>query len=360
MLRKCHTASLALGLVSLLVLSACGPDLGPCDMTAATQLIYKRGTDSIGCKYPDMPDAGVGSGCDRDAGTPAPPFEPITYYVPYYEGQALAHASCGNGGVCHSANATGALRHGAPAGLNFDVAMNAKVSDYTGMLAIDPATRAPIGERGHAKLKEWREESWALIDDGSMPPGEIGAALQATPKWYVQSAADNDPAEPFEIEERVVPPISTSAGKEIVRNWLACGAPVPEGQRLGQRGPDPVAATWDDIHSVIISDQCVGCHAGTADPAFNGGLLLSSACASWKAVVNQPAHSSSVCDAFPGALIAPGMPEQSLLYQKLVQQDADICGSPMPLGPAPTLGESFTNAVRDWIMNGALPPSGCN
>src|SRR5262245_38153520 len=65
-------------------MSACGPDLGTCDMAKATApLVYLNG-------------------------------------VPYTEGQALIYQNCA-GSQCHAASAVGVSRTGAPHGLNFDV-----------------------------------------------------------------------------------------------------------------------------------------------------------------------------------------------------------------------------------------------
>ena len=319
-------------------------------MDAATAVVYKRGPDSVGCKFADMDGGTPGSGCiTTDPMVPAPPFEPVTYYVPYYRGQAIAHSSCGNGGVCHSGNATGALRHGAPRGLDFDLAMAVNERDYTGEL---------VHEKGATTLRDWIERSWALIDDGSMPPGQVGAALQAMSTWF-DLAPGSDPMEPFATRSpALVPALSTAEGKEEMRNWLACGAPVATGVRVGQRGPDPIQPNWDDIFSVVIQESCTTCHAGTRDPGANGDLILTSACASWKSLVDRTASSRGVCATFSGSLVVPGDPDSSLLLEK-IDSLGPSCGSVMPFGATELIPQGARAAIREWIEAGALPPAGC-
>jgi len=349
MLRSQTLSCVALSVAALSTLSACGPDLGPCDMEAATEVIYKRGPDGVGCKVRDASGGGPGSGCDSDAMTSAPPFEPVTYYIPYYRGQAIAHSSCGNGGVCHSEKATGALRHGAPHGLDFDVAMAVKEDDYTGKL---------VHEKGVSTLRNWIEDSWELIDDGSMPPGQLGAALQAMSTWF-NLTPGSDPMEPFATRSQaIVPALSTAEGKEEMRNWLACGAPVATGVRVGQRGPDAIQPTWDDIHSVVIQEHCTVCHAGSRDPGANGDLILTNACASWKSLFERPASGRGVCATFSGSLIVPNDPDSSLLLEK-VENLRPSCGSVMPFGATELIPQGAITAIREWIEAGASAPPGC-
>jgi len=342
MLRSRSFASLALAVASLATLNACGTDLGPCDMTKATEVVYKRGPNRTGCK--------VAAGCDNSDTDPTNDQTLVTFYLPYTSGQALAHSSCGNGGVCHSKAATGALRHGAPKGLDFDLAVTAGVVDTSAVLA-DP--------KGHDNLVEWIETSWTLIDDGSMPPGAIGRAVQSASKWF----SDVNAALPAPTEASL-PTLSTPEGKEIMRNWLACGAPVVNGNvEAGQRGPDEVPPTWDAIHEVLISGTCTQCHAFVADPGANGALLLTDACASWKSLVDRAPSNGGMCGSFQGALVTPGNPDASLLMQKLdadpLASPSEVCGFPMPLFEN-RLSALDRDSIRAWITNGALPPRGCN
>ena len=87
---------------------------------------------------------------------------------------------------------------------------------------------------------------WSEIESGSMPP----------PK----------PAGTGEL---------SSADKETVRNWLACGAPVI--QAVG----GTATATWDSIWGTI-GPLCVGCHDTERSRGFQDALLgeLGDACGS--------------------------------------------------------------------------------
>src|SRR3954471_15142317 len=89
-----------LGLAGI-VLAGCEPELGKCD-------------DPNGARNPVLAPSGV-----------------------MYEGQAILYASCA-GGVCHASTATGDLRKGAPAGLNYDLApvLTTASSDDGGVPAI--------------------------------------------------------------------------------------------------------------------------------------------------------------------------------------------------------------------------------
>jgi hypothetical protein len=227
--------------------------------------------------------------------------------------------------------------------------MKVKESDYTGEL---------VHKKGVSTLRNWIEDSWELIDDGSMPPGQVGAALQAMSTWF-DATASSDPDEPFAIAPATVPALSTAEGKEEMRNWLACGAPVATGVRVGQRGPDPIQPTWDDIHSVVILEHCTTCHAGSRDPGTNGDLILTNACASWKSLIDRPASGRGACATFSGSLIVPNDPDSSLLFEK-VENLQPSCGSVMPFGATQQIPQGARDAIRGWIEAGALPPAGCS
>ena len=76
----------------LLVLSACTPDVGPCDPFAAREIVY------LNTGIPGDPNNGT----------------------PMFAGQALMQVSCGDGRFCHANAATDGERYGVPVGLDFD------------------------------------------------------------------------------------------------------------------------------------------------------------------------------------------------------------------------------------------------
>lgn len=168
MMRRACTAALA-----AIVVGGCGTDLGECDPDAARRIVYD------------------------DEGFPA------------YEGQALIQVSCGNGAFCHSAQATGAARYGAPAELDFDVAIVATEADLARL------------ERGVANVRDYREDILDLVEDGEMPPwGEATETVHRNVPRYRRVADDGTVTR--------LPFIDSFEGLEILRNWLACDAPVVE------------------------------------------------------------------------------------------------------------------------------------
>ena len=131
--------------------------------------------------------------------------------LPAYEGQAMVEASCGSSAFCHAADASGASRFGAPAGLNFD------------MTLVDPSFGAegPQRERlaaGLADMQDRAVEAYDLVESGEMPPfGEDTEGLfDGAPRF-------------FHADGTRVHPIDSVDGLARFRNWLACDAPVVEG-----------------------------------------------------------------------------------------------------------------------------------
>jgi len=231
-----------------------------------------------------------------------------------HDGQAVIAGSCASG-RCHSEAAEGRQRVGAPAGLNFDVvAVNGSLEELGKM------------RRNAATVVDWAEDMWNEVEGGSMPPPP--------------------PAGGGEL---------SSADKEKVRNWLACGAPLVE--------PDAnnTAATWDSIWAELASD-CVGCHNTTQGPSTGMGFTLGNlgdACTSYNNIVGAAAV-TPMCGASPMTVVAPGNPDGSLLMQKLTA--TQTCGDPMPPffeGGLSDVKPELVDRIRTWIMNNAPKPLGC-
>jgi hypothetical protein len=227
-----------------------------------------------------------------------------------YAGQAIVATRCA-GGICHSETAVGDERRGAPADLNFDVG-GGSGSD---------ADRAKLA-RMLGVVVDWSEDMWDEIEGGTMPPEK--------------------PAGSGEL---------SSADKEAVRNWLACGAAgIP---------PDPSArtATWESIWS-SLGNSCVGCH-NMAGSGNSGGAVLGEAgdaCGSYDKIVGQNGVVGE-CTGMP--LVTPFEPQNSHLLLKL-KADPAMCGGPMPYPSTTGLIETdaeLVGLIETWIMNGAMPPS---
>ena len=103
----------------------------------------------------------------------------------------------------------------------------------------------------------------------------------------------------------------------------------------------PLGATLDEIQERVFTPTCAttSCHTG-ANPS--GGLDLTDADTSHAALVDMPSSVGTL-------LVAPGLPNESYLVQKL---EGTAGGARMPLGGAP-LDPTEIAAIRQWIMDGA-------
>lgn len=175
------------------------------------------------------------------------------------------HDSCGSAAFCHSEGAKGEARFGAPRRLDFDMLPLA-----TGWPSVVTHSKA----------------IWASVLDGSMPPEGEGQRAVSNGNWSF------DPAGRAEADR--LPSLSTRAGKAVLRNWLACGAPVvgdtvvPPWTRAPVSGDAGALSDWSALFSEIIAPRCAtaGCH-NTQTKA--GGLSLNEECAAYAALLEQDA-----------------------------------------------------------------------
>ncbi len=178
----------------LVLLCGCnGETLGPCDEAAAKRVVYdERG-------------------------------------YPYYAGQALVHASCGQAAFCHSAAAEGRARWGAPHGLDFDMDISS-VSETTVPLTPPEARLRERLRNGRRNVLQWGESFYDSVESGWMPPygrATLDAHAGISRYWF----ADDDSR---------LPRVDDAEGLVILRNWLACGAPVVERTSPHPDGVEPV------------------------------------------------------------------------------------------------------------------------
>ena len=293
----------ALSLVVALLLTGCEADLGTCDMTAATQLVYSSD------------------------GTP------------YYEGQALVQQSCA-GSFCHVSTATGMNRFGAPHGLDFDVNVLVPQSQSTSVSAL---------QAGVAKIRDEANDMYGEIDDGAMPPGAKGDRPLQSWTHADKSAAALD--------------IRTDQGKTIVRNWLACQAPVVAGVTgAPQTGIthsvilDPMtvtsSATFSSFYNSVLTPKCLSCHTAGGPFSAMTPLDFTTPATAYASLFNKDSSTTGMCGG--RKLITPGNCDTSLLYEKLLQPPAAIvCGARMPLTGDPVPAAMLT-PLCDWIKAGAL------
>ncbi|MDH5493937.1 MAG: hypothetical protein OEY14_18445, partial [Myxococcales bacterium] len=193
-----------------LVLGAggCAPDLGPCDDAArgrAERLVYS----------------------DDASGLPA------------YAGQALLEQSCGYGSYCHAEGA--ADRLGAPAGMDFDVAIAGG----------DPASLERL-RRGQRAAQAHREAIYQEVLAGRMPPGgEAGALATGGAPAYAG-----------------LPALRSDEGRAILAAWLSCGSPVVQG--VGPRAIGEVGVIEPAMPALSCPSGLSACAGGCVDLSVDG------------------------------------------------------------------------------------------
>lgn len=285
-------------------------DVGPCDADRARRVVYD------------------------DTGAPA------------YEGQALVISSCGGGGFCHASSAEGVDRRNAPGGVDYDLRLVAGEDDLTRL------------EADQLRVVAHRGWIWDQVQAGLMPPGDQGLATLESAPAYSRYDALTDEATPL-------PGLDTDEGREILRNWLSCRAPVVErstpredgvtsvGAVVSGRDIEPIDPTWPALYARVIEPRCAtaGCH--DADEQA-GGLELVGEADARTALVGSSATERGDCDG-AALRVTAGDPDASLLMHKLIGRDATgapVCGDPMPDsgGRAPDV---WIDAFRAWIENGA-------
>lgn len=173
-------------LLTPLILFGCTVDLGECNEPASRRVVY----DASG--------------------------------APAYEGQALLATSCGNASFCHSSGATSANRFGATTGLDFDLYVAT-----TGEGAAETETERL--RRAQANVVEWSDDIFCEVDEKRMPPfGESTLVAHADTPRFRDEAGER------------LPFVDSFEGIDILRNWLACGAPVVERTTPRPDGVTPV------------------------------------------------------------------------------------------------------------------------
>ncbi len=343
---RARPAAAFLALATLLGATGCD-DLGKCDETQARKLVINGGGQAI------------------------------------YAGQSVINLSCA-AGQCHAAGASGSARQGVPEGLDFDLQPATLVPGgqeggvASGKLQVDAKALSRL--RSNQRLVfDRRAEIWDQIKDGLMPPDGVGAAYRkAEPGADVTVQGTTCKRGTEEVA-----PISAQATKTIVRNWLACGAPVvevsdvavdvsvlmqePAGEpgTVGQQMPLCVDCdapiSFDDLYANVLKQSCVaGCHTagGLASPENYDGFDLTDLDTAYASLTKAGATGGSEDCNMPGApLVVPGDPAASYLVAKMGGGAASplaVCGATMPLAQ-PVL-ECGVRQLIKWISDGASKP----
>ncbi len=301
-----------------------------------------------------------------------------------YAGQAIVTGSCAGGGnFCHSETARD--RWGVPGGLDFDafpLSVAPMAADEEGLARL---------VRIQATIHRNRNAIWSTVVGGSMPPGAAGEQVVVNNHGWVNDPADVESDLPLAT-------LDTEEGREILRNWLACGSPIVERwtpylpvgcetnadcasglctggecEAAGDVVPRierPLDPTWRSIFAQVVEPNCTtqGCHA--PDPgngnAISAGLDLTDPAASLAALIDVEASIDETLGAECGhegrIRVEPGVPEDSLFLHKL-ETEAPDCGDQMPFGQP--LDAEQIEVIRAWIAHGAcfecsVPDSAAN
>lgn len=303
---------------SLTGLTGCLPGPGPCDEASALELVYD------------------------EQGAPA------------FAGQAVMNQSCGAGGFCHAAEVLDpAFRFGAPDGLGFDVTLASTTPDGN-----DEAVERL--EAHQLRILAMSGEILAQIEAGQMTPrGAAGRMYRDQVTAYSRVGDDG-------TTFTDLPGAHEPEGLAILRNWLACGAPLVErtvpradllGSTIGIVQPvcerQCVDLTWPSIHETILVPTCArsSCH-DESEPA--AGLdLVGGGLDGVLARLLTDAPMGAQCRAGATPMVTPSDTAESLLYLKVAAASSDdVCGSRMPLSGNP-LSEQRLCAMRVWIECGA-------
>lgn len=285
-----------------------------------------------------------------------------------FAGQALVHSGCA-AGRCHDEGAEGEARHGVPMSLDFGLPI-ARLEDVRDPLP--EGHRAQI-ERSRTNISKHAEMMLRLVEQGSMPPGEATSEHSEggyrALRYHLGQCHFGDP----------LPAVTTEAGREILRNWLACGAPTVEaadptlpyisGSHGQHRSPlceeeiEPGLMSFERLYAEVFQPSCAlsGCH-----DSASGDLRMDTIEHTYDELFGRSPADTTHCDteeardALAAAFVVPGDPDASYLLHKMTDPqipsvDRPICGDPMPKsGRLPRALEK----VRAWIEAGAPGPQG--
>jgi hypothetical protein len=278
-----------------------------------------------------------------------------------YAGQAILNQACATG--CHNSEAKGSKRNGAPAGLDFNLN---PVSAETADRAEDSAGRtyAVLDDDVIAGLRARQREVfternliWQQVRDGMMPPD--GAFKRF---WNLVAISVSGKESPCTRGD-ALGGIDSKASQDLLRNWLACQAPIVESYggpveldgvagRSGyqylacevEAGAVGLVDLMDETRGVFTSTGCTGCHPASAR---DYPLDLSSIDRAYATLVED---TTVRCEGKP--YVTPNEPDRSFLLDVLTKDDPGCGITRMPFGLEP-LSAGEVQQVRDWIAAGA-------
>lgn len=291
----------------------------------------------------------------------------------FYEGQAMMNRDCADG-FCHAEGASGENRNGVPAGL--DYGLFACTIDSGGTCQ-EPDFDPDLLSRNAGRVFDHARRILGEVQAGTMPP----LAGNDLDDYYRFGSRTT-----FDLATRTgdtpLPAIDSPEGEEILRNWLACGAPVIGGNApaadVAEVGTpcrtmvevgecvvgaviEPPEPTWDSIYDFLSGGNCVsGCHDGSSESAadvfMQSNLDLSDQATAYAELVGDGTGGASEGEECGGArlLVIPNDPDNSLFLQKvtgLVPEGTEFCGDVMPASGL--WSPQYTDPIEQWIMAGA-------
>jgi cytochrome c5 len=286
----------------------------------------------------------------------------ISNEVIQFGGQAIINQACAG---CHGSEVKGATRQGAPAGLDFDLlpveeAMAEGVAENKGgdpIVELKPEYLRGLRERQRIVFEE-RDLIWQQVKDGLMPPEGMGAAF----RMLANKILDSDDDEPC-TRGKPYKDITDKQSQDVLRNWLACGAPIVESQGPSVKknltagvagyqymmcgdepapvgdGGMPVVITLDDVQERVIDMACTTCHGGAIPPD------LSTADKSFEY------FSTEKCNDKPYLDVAGKDPAKSYLHELVTKEKPACTAFKMPQGGS--LSSTQLRLVEDWIKAGS-------
>jgi len=271
-----------------------------------------------------------------------------------YAGQAIINQSCANN-ICHSSAVKGEARNGAPAGLDFNLRPATadgedETEDGTTIATLTDSDLAGLRKR-QRKVVEQRNRIWQQVRDGLMPPPGMFAQFRKLARVFFTDESELCTG----VQSTSFAPITAGESQEVLREWLACGAPIVETNTelvtkrevgtIGYQYPScggelPEGNTLEAVQARIFDVYCADCHPDMSDPD------LRSVEASFASLLEDD---SEICDGKP--YVTKGDSSASYLYD-LVSKDDPGCHARMPLGGE--LSEEEMQLIKDWIDEGAL------
>lgn len=278
-----------------------------------------------------------------------------------YGGQAVLNVACAG---CHGSEVTGKSRRGAPAGLDFDLFPVTDLEDDTTNMGGQAIAKLPDAQvtalRNRQRLVfEQRDVIWQQVTDGLMPPDGIGAVYRR-----LKNIFNTKEESPCLAAKAGYKDITEKPPQDVLRSWLACGAPIVEANTDKVDAQEGVAGlagfqypvceggdagtgeevAFETVYEQIIDTSCTGCHSpGATKPD------LSTVDKAYAAFVEDDGIK---CTSVGLPYVTPGVPEASYLYT-LVTEERPGCGGRMPSG-MPPLSSANLRLIRDWIASGAL------